>query len=137
MNEAHTGHAAAVVDGRIIVAGGEVQSPSGPAIVRSVEIYDPAVGRWMRQRDMPTPVHGCASVAHDGKMYVLGGSYRAYATDNSDRVFIYTPPAPGSATLPRPETRREAARQGVLHPGIPLLLWEGRDALGAAVLRMP
>jgi N-acetylneuraminic acid mutarotase len=137
MNEAHTGHAAAVVDGRIVVAGGEVQTPSGPAIVKSVEIYDPAAGRWVRQRDMPTPVHGCASVAYGGKMYVLGGSYRAYATDNSDQVFIYTPPAGGTAVLPRPAARTDAVRRGVLPPGRvhSRLLWNGRDVLGIAAPR--
>lgn len=132
LNEAHTGHAAAVVDGRIIVAGGEVQTPSGPAIVKSVEIYDPAAGRWVRQKDMPTPVHGCASTAYGGKMYILGGSYQAYAAVNSNQVFIYTPPAGGSAILSRPSARRESARWNVPSQGVPRLLWDGRDALGIA-----
>jgi N-acetylneuraminic acid mutarotase len=103
MHDFHTGHAAAVIDGRIIVAGGEIQTGSGPAIVKSVEVYDPAVGSWVRAKDMPTPLHGVASVAFGGKMYLLGGSYQPYAMDNSDQVFIYEPPSPGASIF-----RREA-----------------------------
>lgn len=139
MGEAHTGHAAAVVGGRLIVAGGEVQAAGGPAIVKSVEIYDPAAGRWAFAGDMPTPLHGVASVAYGGKMYVMGGSYRAYAAVNSDQVFLYEPPAPGTPVRAAPAERGKAAAPG--GPGRPAArrVWKRDadgsiyDALGAAL----
>lgn len=134
MIDFHTGHAAAVVDGRIIVAGGEIQTATGPAIVKSVEVYDPAVGTWVKAKDMPTPLHGVASVSFGGKMYVLGGSYRAYAIDNSNQTFIYEPPAAGTSLIRVGSGVKSSSSLGSGMPFHGRLLWlnpVGKEAAGA------
>jgi hypothetical protein len=52
------GFAAAVVDGRIVVAGGEVIF-TGRVALRSVEILDPRESAWMMDPGLPSPSTAC------------------------------------------------------------------------------
>lgn len=70
---ARGGMAGGVVDGRIIVVGGEgAPGPSG--VFTQVEIYDPATDSWSDAGDMPYPRHGMGAAGHDGTLYVPGGA---------------------------------------------------------------
>ena len=69
------GFAAAVVEGRIVVLGGEVLSGSRRTL-DSVEIFDPAQGRWQPGPALPVPLHGVPAVSVNARLYVLGGSDR-------------------------------------------------------------
>lgn len=62
--------AAAVVDGKIWVAGGLLAS--GAATAR-VEAYDPASNTWSRGPDLPIAVHHSMAVGFRGRLVVLGG----------------------------------------------------------------
>ena len=66
------GFAAAVVEGRIVVLGGEVLSGSRRTL-DSVEIFDPAQGRWQPGPALPVPLHGVPAVSVNARLYVLGG----------------------------------------------------------------
>lgn len=61
---------AAVVGGRIHVAGGRV---GGDLEMTTHEIYDPASGTWSAGPPLPTGRSGIAVVAHRGLVYVFGG----------------------------------------------------------------
>jgi uncharacterized repeat protein (TIGR01451 family) len=65
--------AAAPGDGKIYVFGGFVTG--GEAYE-----YTPQTDTWSRKAPMPTPRHGLAAVALNGKVYVLGGSNGSAAT---------------------------------------------------------
>jgi kelch-like protein 20/kelch-like protein 24/35 len=73
MQEGRSGFGAAVIDGSIVVAGGEVLV--APFSVRtSVERFDPAAGSWRFEAELPMPLHGTGATAYDGRMYLFGGA---------------------------------------------------------------
>ena len=61
--------AAALSDGRIVIAGGE----EAAGTIREVELYDPRRRTWSRLPDMPTPRHGLGVVANGRDVYTIEG----------------------------------------------------------------
>ncbi len=90
MAVARAGHGAAVLHGRIVVAGGEVIL-AGNQTLDSVEVLDPATGAWAGAPALPAPVHGVPAVGVDGTIFTLGGSSRAGGIANNGQVFAYRP----------------------------------------------
>lgn len=78
----------AVLDGRIIVAGGVLSQP--PGFTDHVEAYDVKAGRWTTLAPLPEGRHHIALAEAGGKIYGIGGfsgaipDWRAHAT-----VFVY------------------------------------------------
>ena len=80
-NRAYT-NGAVVINGRIYLTGGLYKPPPiigkpslDPAPTRSLFVYDPVKNAWTKKADMPLAGYGGASVAINGKLYVvLGGS---------------------------------------------------------------
>src|SRR5687768_4586260 len=62
--------AAAVVNGRIAVAGGFLLDGSSS---RSVDLYSPGENRWTRLPDLPLGVNHAAAAAYRGRLVVVGG----------------------------------------------------------------
>jgi len=85
MTEARSGFGAAVVDGAIVVAGGEVFSPD--QALTSVEILEPADDLWATIEPLPYGLHGNPLVAIDTVVYLPGGSVRAAAVDNDGLTY--------------------------------------------------
>jgi hypothetical protein len=102
----------AVLDGRIIVAGGILSQ--APGFTDHVEACDVGTGRWTPLAPFPEGRHHIALAEAGGKIYGIGGfsgaipQWRAHAT-----VFVYDaaanrwsalPPIrrPGTATARRP-----------------------------------
>lgn len=86
MPTARSGGGAAVVNGRIYVAGG--RPPGGSAF----EVYDPATDRWEKLPDLPTQRNHLAMVALNGKIIVAGGRFQPGAmAERTDVVEIYDP----------------------------------------------
>lgn len=73
LNRFRGGFAAAVVDGQIVVAGGEVVN-GGVRLEPSSEIFAPGSDAWRLGPDLSTPVHGVPGASLGGKFYVIGGS---------------------------------------------------------------
>lgn len=67
--------ATGVIDGRVILAGGEAAADGGPFAV--VEQYDPATDTWASLRRMPTGRHGAAAAVVDGRLHVVAGGPEA------------------------------------------------------------
>ena len=91
MPTARSGSAAAVVAGRIVVLGGEVNNDNPPTrVFVEVELYDPAVDRWISLDPMAVPRHGIGAAAVDALIYVPGGATRAgyAATDYCDALRV-------------------------------------------------
>ena len=63
---------AALVDGRIVVVGGEEPT----RVLATVEMYDIANRKWSTQAPINTPVHGEAVAAVGSTVYVIGGADR-------------------------------------------------------------
>jgi len=84
----------AAVNGRAYVFGGErSRSPMYPDGVHpEVEEYNPLTNSWQAMTPMPTPRHGFAAVALDGKIYLpAGGPIVAFTVSNI--LDVFTPPA--------------------------------------------
>jgi hypothetical protein len=89
MNQVRSGFGAAIIDGKIVVAGGELLDRR--EALTSVEIFDPATPTWVFAPSMPYELHGNPVATVQSVVYVLGGSDRAGAIDNKGRVLIYRP----------------------------------------------
>ncbi|MDZ7689194.1 MAG: kelch repeat-containing protein [Halobacteriales archaeon] len=90
---ARSGAASAVLEDELHVAGGENPDTSNGWVTDTHEVYD-SEGEWRDAPPMPLPLHGCASVEHGGRMYVVGGAWRhglQSVTAWSDRVFVFEP----------------------------------------------
>ncbi|HVM37454.1 MAG TPA: kelch repeat-containing protein [Sphingomicrobium sp.] len=86
MPTARSGGGAAVVDGKIYVAGG--RPPGGSAF----EVYDPATDTWEKLPDLPTQRNHLAMAAINGKIIVAGGRTGPGAmAERVDVVEIYDP----------------------------------------------
>jgi N-acetylneuraminic acid mutarotase len=82
------GTTSAVVDGRLLVLGGE--SAAQQAAHAEVEAYDPLTIRWTTLAPMTVGRHATQAVLHEGKLYIAAGSRTRGATEiNSQEV--YTP----------------------------------------------
>ncbi|MFO8098728.1 MAG: kelch repeat-containing protein [Salinibacter sp.] len=66
MNGAATG-------GTLYVFGGEYFSDGG-GVFSETWAYDPTADDWTECPSMPTPRHGLAGVALDGRIYAIGGN---------------------------------------------------------------
>ena len=63
-----------VVDGRLFVIGGLINSDLVEQSTASVEEYVALERRWVSVPDMPIAVWGAAAVALDGKLLIIGGT---------------------------------------------------------------
>jgi hypothetical protein len=72
MGKPRGGIAAATIDGRIVVVGGEESAGT----IAEVEMYDARKRSWSRLPDLPTPRHGLGAVARDGRFYAIQGGDR-------------------------------------------------------------
>jgi len=77
--------AAAVVDGKIYVAGGLLAD--GRATAR-VESYDPSTRGWASAPSLPVGLHHPMAVGFRGHLYVLGGITGRLGGADSARVFV-------------------------------------------------
>ncbi|CAE7226541.1 KLHL12 [Symbiodinium natans] len=77
MRDARERFAAAVVQGSIYVCGGWYYTEAEPSarVLRSVERFDPRLGRWEDLAPMPQRRHGLAAGALGCQLWVCGGSY--------------------------------------------------------------
>ncbi len=76
MPRARGGTAAGVVNGLIIVVGGEGNNRTANAngVFPQTDAYDPRTNTWRTLADMRTPRHGMGAAVVDGKLYVPGGA---------------------------------------------------------------
>jgi non-specific serine/threonine protein kinase len=91
LNFPRAGFAAAAIDGKIYVAGGELLSHRPPDLEPTVEKFDPETNRWEVLGEMPVVLHGVSGVGYEGKFYMLAGSNRANSASPFARVSVFTP----------------------------------------------
>lgn len=91
LNFPRAGFAAAVIGGKIYVAGGELLSHLPADMEPTVEMFDPASNRWTVISEMPIPLHGVSGIAYNEKFYLLAGSNRAGTASPFARVVAFTP----------------------------------------------
>jgi len=86
MPTARSGGAAAVVAGKIYVAGG--RPPRGSDFA----VYDPSSDSWATLPDMPTQRNHLAATAIDDKVYVVGGRFGAgFRSEATELLEMYDP----------------------------------------------
>jgi N-acetylneuraminic acid mutarotase len=88
MQENRSGFGAAVLNGQIVVMGGEIIY-SGLDTLDSVEVFDPAAGNWSFAPPMPFTLHGVPAAVSNGTLYVLGGADVAGTANNFGRTLVY------------------------------------------------
>ena len=109
-----SGGAAAVVDGKIYVAGG--RPPRG----HDFAVYDPRGDTWTNLPDLPTQRNHLAAVAIDGKVYVVGGRFEgSFRSRMTNALEVFDPQTRAWTTRkPMPTTRggvNAVAANGCLH----------------------
>lgn len=86
MLTARSGGGAAVIDGKIYVAGG--RPPRGADFA----VYDPAADSWTTLPDVPTQRNHLGVVAIDGRVFVAGGRFGGgVGSEMTDVLEIYDP----------------------------------------------
>lgn len=86
MPTARSGGGAAVIDGKIYVAGG--RPPAG----HDFAVYDPRADTWTVLPDLPTPRNHLAVGAIDGKLYVAGGRFGGgFNSERTAALEVYDP----------------------------------------------
>ena len=77
-------------DGRVLALGGLDQNND---VLRTVEIYDPAVNAWTLTGSLPVAIFWPAAVVlRDGRVLVAGGSTDLKGGGTTARCEIYSPP---------------------------------------------
>jgi N-acetylneuraminic acid mutarotase len=74
MPTARGGIGSGVVDGAIVVVGGEGNTDADSGVFPQAELYDPAADQWSELPDMTTPRHGMGAAAVGNALYVPGGA---------------------------------------------------------------
>lgn len=76
MPTARAGAASGVVNGQIIVVGGEGNPGEPSGVFAQTESYDPIANRWEVLQDMPIPRHGMGAAGIGNTLYIPGGATR-------------------------------------------------------------
>ena len=84
--------ATGVVDGRVVLSGGEAQADGSP--FDTTELYDPATDEWSTLRRMPTGRHGASAAVINGHLHVVAGGAAAGASWSSLHEVLRLPAAP-------------------------------------------
>jgi len=92
LNHARAGHAARVVQGQIIVTGGEVIEAMG--LTLSLEVFAPGADSWVLGTRPPVVVHGTTGAAVNGEFVLVAGSDIAGQTSQNRATQVLTPAAP-------------------------------------------
>ncbi|MQA99301.1 MAG: galactose oxidase [Actinobacteria bacterium] len=90
MPTARSGMAVAVHDGRVYVAGGEVQTEEYLASFRAFEMYDVRTDTWHRLPHLPVPRHGLAASAVGGRMHFVSGDLQSAIVPRPNGVVVHT-----------------------------------------------
>lgn len=88
LNEARSGFGAAVLEGAVVVAGGEVFSPE--EALDTVELLDPAADAWSFIETLPHGLHGNPLLVVGTDLFLAGGSSRARDVVNDGRSYRLT-----------------------------------------------
>ena len=84
MSTARHMHAAGVIDGKIVVAGGY-----NGIFLSSAEVYDPVLNIWSAIAPMPSPWVNAADGVNFGRYLVVAGGSSTSRTSSSNDAFIY------------------------------------------------
>ncbi|PPK84116.1 putative secreted protein (Por secretion system target) [Neolewinella xylanilytica] len=84
------GAATAVVNGELIVIGGEINTnPPANLALPHTEVLNPATGSWRRLGDLTLPRHATQAIVYNGDVYVAAGSRTKGGTEiTAEESFI-------------------------------------------------
>jgi len=91
MQFARSGFAARVVQGQIMVAGGERLDAVPFQLVPSMELFAPGAAGWVPGPQPPLAVHGTTGASASGEFFLIGGSTVAGTTSPNRATQVYTP----------------------------------------------
>jgi hypothetical protein len=94
MKHARSGFAARVVQGQIIVTGGEVNDTEPFQIAPRLEVFAPGAQGWEFGLAPPVTVHGTTGAVINGEFVLIGGSDIAGRTSQNRSTQVLTPAAP-------------------------------------------
>jgi N-acetylneuraminic acid mutarotase len=83
------GHCAALVDGQVLVAGGNTWQHGQKRWLREVFAYDVAADHWREVGALPEPVGDATGIAGVDALYVIGGSDATTATKRCLRLRLH------------------------------------------------
>lgn len=83
------GTAAAVINGKLVVLGGE--SVGQVVAHNEVEVYDPASGQWSSLPDLPLGRHGTQAAVLDNRLYISAGSGNRGGGPELNDLLVLTP----------------------------------------------
>jgi N-acetylneuraminic acid mutarotase len=101
MPTARGGLAAAAMNGKLYVFGGEFFGSSGSGVFAQNEEYNPAANTWRAVQPMRTPRHGMNAVTVGDTIFVIGGGPRAgFGVTSANEGFTFAGLSTGSEDEP-------------------------------------
>jgi N-acetylneuraminic acid mutarotase len=94
MNWPRSGFAAAVVQGQIMVTGGERIDIQPAQLMPAMEIFAPGAEGWATGPEPPVLFHGSTGASANGEFIITGGSDEAGSLSENRATQIYTPAPP-------------------------------------------
>ena len=91
LNHRRSGLAAKVVQGQIMVVGGEAIDTMPGQIIPSLEVFAPGAEKWEFGSSPPVAVHGTTGAVLNGLFILPGGSDKAGDTSLNRSTQVYTP----------------------------------------------
>jgi len=92
---ARAGLAAKVVQGQIMVSGGEILDTHPAQVVQSMEVFAPGSEGWATGPRPPVAVHGTTGAVLNGEFVLIGGSTDAGGTSQNRSTQIFAPAGAG------------------------------------------
>ncbi len=123
--------AAAVIDGRLYVVGGE----AGLGDLDDHEVYDPGADVWQHLPPRPVAARGAAAAVWDNRLYVAGGCSGDTVLDRVDRFDPTSGTWTTAASLPAPRCALALVSYGRRLYAIGG--WDGRGATATVFLYDP
>jgi mono/diheme cytochrome c family protein len=109
------GYGSAVVDGRIVLLGGELPERTNA----EVEAYDPKTDSWTVLEPMAQPRHGIQAVPCGGDLYVAAGGAEPYGDAPTNTLAVYVDPAARCPLDERDEPAPAASGVGLRQAVVP------------------
>lgn len=108
--------AAVALDGKLHLIGGASAPKEERASVGWHEVYDPTADRWSLAKALPGARDHVGSVAHDGRIHVIGGRFNTFEY-NTDLHHVY---------FPERDTWEKRAAMPTVRSGHGLVVYRGR-----------
>lgn len=115
MPNARSHHAAAYLNGKVYIIGGQHGFDGNATLLKDVNVYDPATDKWTTAASLPAPRSHiiCSTFVLNGRIVAIGGDFNSPGARTSD-VTMYNPSTNSWSRVSQIPSSRLACVVGVI-----------------------